>query len=95
MQTIEEMFGDFKGNGFDLEVIRLRHFLRLSRFTMAVALLYIWLLAFGSKTIKQGKRNLVDRNNRRQLSIFRIGYDMLERCLINGDAFVLRLIPYF
>lgn len=92
---IEEMFGDFKRNGFDLEVIRLRHFLRLSRFTMAVALLYVWLVAFGSKTIKRGERHLVDRNKQRQLSIFRIGYDMLERHLINGDIFSLRLIPYF
>ena len=92
---VEEMFGDFKGNGFDLEVVRLRHFLRLSRFTLAVALLYVWLVAFGSKTIKRGQRHLIDRNNRRQLSIFRIGYDMLERCLINGDSFSLRLIPYF
>ena len=92
---IEEMFGDFKRNGFDLEAIRLRHFLRLSRFTMAVALLYVWLVAFGSKTIKRGERHLIDRNKQRQLSIFRIGYDMLERCLINGDAFSLRLIPYF
>jgi len=92
---IEEMFGDFKRNGFDLETIRLRHFLRLSRFTMAVAMLYVWLVAFGSKTIKQGERHLVDRNKQRQLSIFRIGYDMLERCLINGEAFSLKLIPYF
>lgn len=92
---VEEMFGDFKGNGFDLEVVRLRHFLRLSRFTLAVALLYVWLVAFGSKTIKRGKRHLIDRNKQRQLSIFRIGYDMLERCLTNGDSFSLRLIPYF
>ncbi len=92
---IEEMFGDFKGNGFDLEVVRLRHFLRLSRFTMAVALLYVWLVAFGAQTIKRGERHLVDRANRRQLSIFRIGYDMLERCLTNGDSFSLRLVPYF
>jgi hypothetical protein len=92
---IEEMFGDFKSNGFDLETVRLRHFLRLSRLTMAVALLYIWLVAFGVKTIKQSRRHLVDRNKCRQLSIFRIGYDMLERCLINGTTFSLRLIPYF
>lgn len=92
---IEEMFGDLKSNGFDLETIRLRHFLRLSRFTLAAALLYVWLIAFGAKTIKQGNRHLVDRNNHRQLSIFRIGFDMLERCLINGDTFSLRLIPYF
>ncbi len=44
---IEELFGDFKSNGIDLETVRLRHFLRLSRLTMAVALLYIWLVAFG------------------------------------------------
>jgi hypothetical protein len=37
---IEEMFGDMKGNGFDLESTHLRHFLRLSRLTLAVALLY-------------------------------------------------------
>jgi hypothetical protein len=92
---IEEMFGDFKSNGFDLETVRLRHFLRLSRLTMAVALLYVWLVAFGVKTIKQNRRHLVDRNKCRQLSIFRIGYDMLERCLINGMPFSLRLIPYF
>ncbi len=92
---IEEMFGDLKSNGFDLEVVRLRHFLRLSRLTLAVALLYVWLVAFGSKTIKQGLRHLIDRKNQRQLSIFRIGYDMLERCLSNGDTFSLRLIPYF
>lgn len=92
---IEEMFGDFKKNGFDLETIRFRHFSRLSRFTLAVALLYVWLVAFGSKTIKSGKRHLVDRKNQRQLSIFRIGYDMLERCFANRDSFSLRTIPYF
>lgn len=92
---IEEMFGDLKSNGFDLESIRLRHFLRLSRFTLAAVLLYVWLVAFGSKTIKVGKRHFVDRNKQRQLSLFRIGYDMLERCLINREAFSLRLIPYF
>jgi hypothetical protein len=92
---IEEMFADFKRNGFDLEAIRLRHFLRLSRFTLAVATLYVWVVAFGTQTIKRGLRHFVDRSKQRQLSIFRIGYDMLERCLLNGDAFSLRLIPYF
>jgi hypothetical protein len=36
---IEEMFADFKGHGFDLESTRLRHFERLSRLTLAVAML--------------------------------------------------------
>lgn len=92
---IEEMFGDFKANGFDLEAARLRHFSRLSRLTLAVALLYVWLIAFASKVIKRGQRHLVDRADRPQLSYFRIGFDFLQRCLTNHLPFSFRLLPYF
>ena len=92
---IEEMFADWKGLGFDIERSRLRHFLRLSRLTLVVAWLYLWLVAFGSAVIKNGRRKEVDRPHRRDLSIFRIGYDMLERCLINQWRYTLRLLPYF
>lgn len=92
---IEEMFGDFKSNGADLEKSRLRHFLRLSRLTLVVALWYVWLVAFGSSTIKSGLRHLVDRVDRRDLSIFRIGHDMFERCLINDLPITIRDVPYF
>jgi len=91
----EEMFADLKGLGFDLERSRLRHFLRLSRLTLVIAWLYLWLVAFGSAVTKQGRRKEVDYPHRRDLSIFRIGYDMLERCLINQWRYHLRLIPYF
>lgn len=91
---IEEMYGDFKKHGFDLESTHLSHFLRLSRLTLAVALLYVWLVAFGSQTIKNSLRRLVDRADRRDLSIFRIGYDMLLRCLNNDLPFSIRSIPY-
>lgn len=90
---IEEMFGDLKGNGFDLESTHLRHILRLSRLTLAVVLLYVWLLAFGSRTIKSGKRRLVDRSDRRDYSVFRIGRNMVERCLTNGLSFSIPLVP--
>ncbi len=36
---IEEMFGDMKKHGFNLEQTMLRHFQRLSRLTLAVAIL--------------------------------------------------------
>jgi len=91
---IEEMFADFKGHGFDLEASRLDHFLRLSRLTLAVALLYVWIVTFGSQTIKNGNRRLVDRTDRRDLSIFRIGFDMLERCLANQEPISIRPSPY-
>lgn len=91
---IEEMFADFKDHGFDLEASRLDHFLRLSRLTLAVALLYVWIVTFGSQTVKNGKRRLVDRSDRRDLSIFRIGFDMLERCLANHEHISIRPSPY-
>jgi len=49
---IEEMFGEMKGHGFDLEGTMLRHADRLSRLTLAVAFLYVWLVSTGSRTIR-------------------------------------------
>ena len=40
---IEEMFGDMKGNGFNLEKTRLQEEEKLNRLTMVVCLLYVWL----------------------------------------------------
>ncbi len=92
---IEEMFGDWKGHGVDLEHTHLRHFQRLSRLTMAVALLYVWLVTCGSQAIKAGKRSLVDRKGRRDLSIFRIGLYIIDRYCALGHAFTIRLLPYW
>lgn len=81
---IEEMFGDMKGHGFDLESTMLRHFTRLSKLTLAVAFLYVWLLSNGSKFIRAGLRHLVDRKDRRDLSVFQIGLRLLDRKLLNS-----------
>jgi hypothetical protein len=83
----EEMFGDFKKHGFDLETTMLRHASRLSRLTLAVAFLYVWLLSVGSRTIRHGLRHLVDRKDRRDLSLFQIGLRFIDRKL-------LRLLPF-
>ena len=88
---IEEMFGDMKGHGFDLESTHLRHLLRLSRLTLVVALLYIWLLFAGARAIKNGQRHLVDRIDRRDLSLFQIGWRIIDRRLINDLPFSIRL----
>jgi hypothetical protein len=91
---IEEMFGDFKKHGFDLESTLLHHFLRLSRLTLAVALLYVWLISVGGWSIRAGLRKLVDRTDRRDLSIFQIGLRIIERRLINDQPFRVRLITF-
>jgi hypothetical protein len=90
---IEEMFGDLKGHGFDLESTHLRHFQRLSRLTLAVALLYVWLISTGSHIVKNGQRHLVDRADRRDLSYFQIGLRTIERRLTNALNFSIRLCP--
>jgi len=77
---IEEMFGDWKGHGWDIETTHLRHPDRLSRLVFALALLYIWLVLTGERLIKAGWRTWVDRSDRRDLSLFRIGWDVLQRC---------------
>jgi hypothetical protein len=91
---IEEMFGDMKRHGFDIESTHLRHFLRLSRLTLAVVLLYVWFVSEGTKTIHVGLRHLVDRNDRRDLCIFQIGLRFIDRCLINSLSFRIRFCSY-
>jgi hypothetical protein len=87
----EEMFADFKKHGFDLENTLLRNPPRLSRLTLAVAFLYVWLLSVGSRTIRAGLRHFVDRKDRRDLSIFQIGLRFIDRRLLNSLPFALPL----
>jgi len=88
---IEEMFGDFKKHGFDLENTMLRNSPRLSRLTLAVAFLYVWLLSVGDRTIRTGLRHFVDRKDRRDLSLFQIGLRFIDRCLLLSLPFSLPL----
>ena len=91
---IEEMFGDLKKHGFDLESTRLQDFLRLSRLTLAVAWLYVWLISVGTNAVHRGLRHLVDRNDRRDLSIFQIGFRFIQRRLSNALAISVPLCSY-
>lgn len=85
---IEEMFGDMKGHGFDLEASRLRHAERLSRLMMVVSMIYLWFIALGEHVITTDRTHEVDRNDRTDLSIFRLGWDWLDRqCVLR------RLLP--
>lgn len=79
---IEEMFADFKKHGFDLENTMLRNPPRLSRLTLVVAFLYVWLLSVGSRTIRAGLRHIVDRKDRRDLSVFQVGLRFIDRRLL-------------
>jgi hypothetical protein len=90
----EEFHGDIKKHGFDLESTMLRDFLKLSRLTLAVAFLYVWLISIGGDTIHQGLRYLVDRHDRRDLSIFQIGLRFIQRRMTNDLSFQTPLCSY-
>ncbi len=91
---IEELYGDLKGHGFDLEATHLDDAGRLSRLVLGVSLVYIWLIALGSDVVKRGQRYLVDRRSRRDKSYFRIGWDFLEHRIRLGDTIPIRFAPY-
>jgi hypothetical protein len=76
----------WKGHGWDLETNHWRHPDRLSRLVLALALLYVWLVLWGAALTKAGRRAWVDRHNRRDLSLFRIGLDTLHRCFALEQA---------
>lgn len=82
---IEGMFGDLKGNGFDLEQTRLRHPERLSRLTLGTVLVYTWLIGEAVRVIHYGLRQVVDRKDRIDLCIFQIGLRWIEHRLKNDD----------
>ena len=92
---IEEMFGDMKKHGFDLEATRLRHAERLNRLTLAVCWLFVWLVSLGEYVLKQHLHAEVDRAGRRDLSIFRLGWDWLERRLALSDPLPTCFVPSF
>jgi len=89
---IEEMFGDWKRHGFDFESTHVRHPERLSLLTLAVALLYLWLVIDGVRLVKNGEAKQVDRNDRRDLSVFQIGLRWIERCLTTSIPFSISLL---
>lgn len=92
---IEQLFLDLKSHGFDLESSHLRSFRRLSCLTLAVALLYVWLVTEGAQALIQGRSAQVDRSNRRDLSVFRIGRELIDQALTWGDTFEVDSVPIF
>lgn len=91
---MEEMFGDMKGHGFDLEATHLRHAARIERLMLAVCIAFVWLCTLGGWVVKNGYRHLIDIKSRRDKSHFRLGWDWIERCFRLGKPPRLHFRPY-
>jgi hypothetical protein len=92
---IEEMFGDMKGHGFDLEATHLADPDRISRLFLAVCLTFVWFITLGSWVVKRGLRHWLDHKSRRDKSYFRLGWDWIERCLRLNQSVPIRFAPCF
>jgi hypothetical protein len=92
---VEEMYGDFKGHGFDLEATHLQNSARIARLVLGICIVFVWLITLGSWVVKRGYRHLVDHKSRRDKSYFRIGWDWVERCFSLNRPIPLHFIPYF
>ncbi len=66
----------------------------VSRLTLAVAFLYVWLLSVGSRTVRSGLRHFVDREDRRDLSLFPIGLRFIDRKLLRLHTIAILLCVY-
>lgn len=90
----EEMYGDMKGHGFDLEATHLDDAGRISRLVLAVAIAFVWFITLGSWVVKRGLRHFVDVKSRRDKSYFRIGWDWIERCIRLEQPVPIHFKPY-
>lgn len=81
---IETLFSDHKSRGFNLHKSHLSDPTRISRLMIATSLAYIWLVYLGEYALEQSWHLLIDRTERRDLSLFQLGARLLNRLLREG-----------
>jgi hypothetical protein len=84
---IETFFSDQKSRGFHIHKSHLADPARLSRLLIAACLAYIWMIMQGLRVIAEGKLALIDRGDRRDKSLFRLGLDWLKYTLKHSIDF--------
>jgi hypothetical protein len=81
---IETFFSDQKSRGFNIQKSHLEDPQRLSRLLIATCLAYIWIVYLGSLCKSDGWQAIIHRRNRCDLSLFRLGLQLLEHFLNEG-----------
>lgn len=84
---IETFFSDQKSRGFHIHKSHLADPARLSRLLIAACLAYIWMIVQGLRVLAEGKWALIDRGDRRDKSLFRLGLDWIKYALKHSMDF--------
>jgi hypothetical protein len=78
---IETFFSDQKSRGFQLNKSHITCPQRLARLLIATCLAYIWMVYLGVLCMASGWNKLIHRTDRCDLSLFQLGFDLLEHFL--------------
>lgn len=97
---IETFFSDQKSRGFQIDKSHLSDPARLSRLMIASCLAYLWVVYLGVCAMQQDWMKRLHRQDRCDLSLFRLGLRLLARCLkdhipIPAGFLVPAIIPIF
>jgi hypothetical protein len=88
---IETFFSDQKSRGFHIHKSHLSDPLRLSRMLVAACLAYLWMVCQGLWVIAEKKTGLIDRTDRIDKSLFRLGLDWVKYALMRN----IDIVPIF
>jgi len=93
---IETLFSDKKSRGFHIDKSHLSEPARLARLLVASSLAYIWMIYLGLSVVREGCTDLIDRVDRTDKSLFRLGLDWLNYLLKWGKPFSVQFLvpPY-
>ena len=78
---IETFFSDQKSRGFQIHKSHLSDPARLSRLLIASCLAYLWIVYLGVCALQDDWMQQLHRQDRCDLSLFRLGLRLLARCL--------------
>jgi hypothetical protein len=87
---IETLFSDKKSRGFHIDQSHLSDPARVARLLISTSLAYIWIVYLGLQAIQQGCTDLIDRADRVDKSLFRLGLDRLTYLLKWGKPFTVQ-----
>jgi hypothetical protein len=79
--TIETFFSDQKSRGFNIHKSHLSDPKRLCRLLIASCLAYLWIVYLGVCATEKDWMQHLHRQDRCDLSLFRLGLRLLARCL--------------
>jgi hypothetical protein len=78
---IETFFSDQKSRGFHIHKSHLSDPSRVSRLLLAACFAYLWMILQGLDVVANNYVSLIDRTDRQDKSLFRLGLDWLRHCL--------------